>query len=238
VACALVVLGAACQGYSTDLKAPVAIEIISPRVPPGNLEEFDTLRLGVRVLDRAGDSMPGATVRFRALDTTIVVDSVKFFVTGRVLGTGRVIATANNLQSAPLVVTVLRAPDSLGTTGASVDTVLATDTVSAPLSAELFDLRSDTVPHGLNWGALGDTVRFAIISPVFGSLAAATVTLGNDSLTAAVVTSTATPGVAIVKVRRQGAPPQPDSVVVQASARRASGAAVRGSPVQFVVHFQ
>ena len=236
MACALTALGAGCQGYSTDFSTPVAIEIISTRVPPGNVEEFDTLRLGVRVLDRAGDSVPGALVRLLAFDTTIVVDSAAFSVVGRVPGTGRVIALWNNLQSALFVVTVLRAPDSLQTVGATVDTVSGVDTVSAPLAAQLLDTRSGTASQGLNWGTIGDTVRFAIVYPVFGSPGAATATLGNDSLTAAIVTSTATPGTATTVVRRHSKP-QPDSVVVQATAKRANGTAVRGSPVQFVVHF-
>ena len=239
MACALVVLGAACQGYSTDYSAPVAIAIVTSRVPPLRLEEDDTLRVGVLVLDRAGDSVPGAKVRLLSLDPdTVMVDSATFAVTGVRPGTGRVIAESNNLQSTPLIITVLRAPDSLTTVGVTDTTVLATDSVSAPLAAELLDLRSDSVPHGLNWGTIGDTVHFAIVLPAFDSLAVATATLGNDSLAAAVVTSTINAGVATVVVRRRGAPPQPDSVVVQATAKRAVGTIVPGSPVRFVVHFQ
>lgn len=242
MACVLTVLGAGCQGYTTDFKAPVAIEIISPRTPPGNLEEFDTLRLGAVELDRAGDSVPGAAVRLVALDTTIVVDSATFAVTGRpglVLAapvTGRVIALAGNLQSAPFVVTVLRAPDSLGVPpgGTAVDTVPAGDSVSAPLGAELYDLRSTATAQGLNWGAIGDTVRFTIVSPAITDTATATVDFGKDTLAVAAVTAA---GVASVKLHRR-ATPQPDSVVVQATARRAVGPALPGSPVTFVVHFQ
>jgi len=239
VACALTVLGAGCQGYSTDFTAPVAIAIVTTRLPPLYLEEFDTLRLAARVLDRAGDSVPGAAVQLLALDTTITVDSAIFAVVGRTPGPGRVIALSGNLQSAPLSITVVRAPDSLGATSPVVDTVPTADSVSAPLAAELFDLRTDTTARqGLSWSGIGDTVRFAIVYPVFASLAAATVTLGNDSLAAAVTTSLTAPGTASVVVRRQGAPPQPDSVVVQATAHRASGTPVRGSPVQFILRFQ
>ena len=186
--------------------------------------------------------MPGAAVRLLALDTTVVVDSATLAVTGRASlslaspVTGRVIALADNLQSAPFVVTVLRAPDSLAAVGATRDTVPATDSVSAPLSAELFDLRTDGTPHGLNWGAIGDTVRFEIVFPVFADTASTTASFGRDSLAVAAVTSTITPGVATVFVHRRRSP-QPDSVVVQASAHRASGAAVPGSPVRFVVVF-
>jgi hypothetical protein len=59
--------------------------------------------------------------------------------------------------------------------------------------------------------------------------------LGNDSLTQVVTTSG---GLASAIVKRQGPPPQPDSVVVQAGASRANGTAVRGSPITFIVRFQ
>ena len=238
MACALTALGAGCQGYSTDFSTPVAVAIVTTRVPPLRLEDDDTLRVGVIVLDRAGDSVPGAHVRMISLDPdTVAVDSVTFAITGVRPGTGRVIALAGNLQSVPLVITVLRAPDSLGAASPVVDTVPAADSTDT-LSAKLFDLHSDTVPQGLNWGFIGDTVQFAIVYPGFDSLKVATVTLGNDSLAARVVTATGNPGVASVVVRRQGPPPQPDSVVVQATAHRAVGPPLRGSPVQFVVRFQ
>lgn len=238
MACVLTVLGAGCQGYTTDFSTPVAVAIVTTRVPPLRLEEDDTLRVGVLVLDRAGDSVPGAHARMISLDPdTVAVDSTSFAITAVHPGTGRVIALAGNLQSAPLTITVLRAPDSLGATSPVVDTVPAADS-TITLSARLFDLHSDSVPQGLNWGSIGDTVFFAIVYPPFDSLAVATVRLGNDSLAAAVVTGATGPGTASVVVRRKGPPSQPDSVVVQATAHRAKGPALRGSPVQFVVRFQ
>jgi len=244
VACALAALAAGCQGYSTDFTTPVAIEIISPhKNPPGNLEEFDTLRLGAVVLDRGGDTVPGAVVRLVALDSTIVVDSLTRAVTG-LPGlnlaspvTGRVIGLAGTLQSAPFVVTVLRAPDLLGVppSGTTQDTVPAGDSISAPLRAELFDTRSTPgTPQPLNWGVIGDTVRFAILSPAITDTATAPVDFGKDTLAVAAVTAS---GVAAVVLHRRGAS-QPDSVVVQATAHRAVGATpVQGSPLQFVVYF-
>jgi hypothetical protein len=237
VACALIVAGAGCQGYSTDFSTPVAIAIVTTQRPPLKVEEFDTLRVRVRVLDRAGDSVAGRSVRLVSLNPdTLAIDSADLGLVGVRPGTGRVVAISGNLQSAPLSITVVRAPDSLAAIDSTVDTVRTTDTVSAPLTARLLDLRTDTTQAlGIAWG---DTIHFAIVSPVFASLAAATATLGNDSLTAAVVTSTLAPaGTASVVVRRNGSP-QPDSVVVQASANRAVGTPVRGSPVRFVVHFQ
>jgi hypothetical protein len=237
VACALASLGGGCQGYSTDLSAPVAIEIVTTRLPPFRVEEADTFRVRVVVLDRGGDSIVGRPVRLLSLNPdTLAIDSADFGLVGVRPGSGRVVAISGNLQSAPLVVSVVRAPDSLVASDSTVQTVAAGDTASQRLTAQLLDLRTDTTQTlGLAWS---DTIHFAIVSPVFASLAAATAILGNDSLTAAVVTSTLAPlGTASVIVRRKGAP-QPDSVVVQASAKRANGTAVRGSPIRFIVHFQ
>jgi hypothetical protein len=238
VACALVVLGAGCQGYSTDTSAPVAVEIVTTRKPPFSLEEFDTMRVRVVLLDRAGDSIAGTAIRLLSFNPdTLAIDSAIFGLVGVQPGNGRVIAFAGNLQSASLIIPVVRAPDSLVTTDSTTtDTITAADTVSALLTAQLLDLRTDTTQKlGISWG---DTVHFSIISPPFAGPGQPTATLNNDSLSAAVVTSTFAPyGTASVSVRRNGSP-QPDSVVVQASARRANGSAVRGSPIQFVVHFQ
>ena len=235
MACALSVLGAGCQGYSTDFSTPVAIAIVTTQPPPLKVEEFATIHIRVRVLDRAGDSVGGAAVRLLSLNPdTLAIDSATFGLVGVRPGAGRVVAISGSLESTPLLVAVVRAPDALRASDSTVDTVAATDTVSAPLTVQLLDLRTDTTQAlGITWG---DTVHFAITYPAFASLAAATATLGNDSLTAAVVTSTLAPfGSASVRVRRNGTPP--DSVVVQASAKRASGTAVQGSPVRFVVHF-
>ncbi|HYB40726.1 MAG TPA: hypothetical protein VEL75_03090, partial [Candidatus Methylomirabilis sp.] len=147
MACALTVLGAGCQGYSTDFSTPVAIAIVTTRVPPLRLEQDDTLRVGVIVLDRAGDSVPGAKVQLLSLaPDTVAVDSVTFAITGVRPGTGRVIALSGSLQSAPLLITVLDTPDSLKLVSPAVDTVPASDSVSAALTAQILDTHSDTVP--------------------------------------------------------------------------------------------
>ncbi len=192
--------------------------------------------LHVRVLDRAGDSIVGAKVSIVSLNPdTVGVDTTRLAVFGITPGSGSVVAFTGALTSTPLRVTVSRAPDSLAVDSVAVDTVPAGDTVSAPLAALLLDLR--TTP-GTPIGLAYDTVQFAIVLPVFASDSTATAVLGNDSLSAAVVTGTAPLGQAEVVVKRRGPPPQPDSVVVQARAYRANGAEVHGSPLRFVVYFQ
>jgi hypothetical protein len=238
VACALAVLGSGCQGLTTSAGTPVAIEFVLDRSPV-SVEAQDTVIVGVRVLDRAGDTIPGAPVRVVSLnpDTVGVDSALAFGLIGLTPNaTGRVVAIADNLQSDPLSVAVLVRADSLALVGSASDTVAAADSVSDSLAVQLQDRHTDTTQ------VVGLTLRqvtFAIVAPVFDSLGAATATLANDSLTAVVLTGAGPPtGVAIMHVRRRGPPPQPDSVVVEARVRRASGVSVPGSPVRFVVYFQ
>lgn len=227
-----------CQGVTAKANAPVAIEFVTPTVPPVLVEEFDTAVIGVRVRDQSGDTIPGAPIQLVSLDPdTVSVDSALHYgLVGVKAGAGRVIAISGSLQSDPLGVTVTAAADSLALAGAAADTVPSGDSVSAPLTAQLLDYHSTP---GDTLGLQARPVTFAITSPVFASLAAATVTLGNDSLAAVIQTGVGPPtGAASVAVHLTGALPKPDSVVVEASATRANGAVVHGSPVRFVVHFQ
>jgi hypothetical protein len=241
-ACALAALAWGCKGVTADANAPVAIEFLTPQAPPVQLEELDTIVIGVRVRNQSGDTIPGAPIQLVALPTdtfpTVGVDTALHYgLVGLRAGPGRVIAISGSLQSDPLGVSVSAAADSLALVGAAVDTVLAAASVSGPLAVALLDYHSTR----------GDTVRlsspprpvtFTIAYPVFASLAAATVTLGNDSLSSVVLTGSGTPaGAASVVVRPQGAP-RPDSVVVEATAMRANGTVVPGSPARFVVYFQ
>jgi len=213
---------------TADASAPVAIEFVVPQ-GTATVEEYDTLVIGVEVLDQSGDTVPNAPIHLVSLtpDTVGVDSALHYGLLGLMAGPGRVMAVSGDLQSDPLSVSVTAAADSLAAAGATVDTVADSASVSAPLAVALLDFHTsppDTV------SLQGRPVTFAITAPAFDSLGAATVTLGNDSLVATVLT----PG--SVVVRRQGAS-QPDSVVVTASATRANGAVVHGSPVRFVVYF-
>ena len=238
MACALALLASGCTGLVSDFSQPVAIEFVTSQGAALSVEEQDTLVVGVRVRDAAGDTVPGAPVRVVSLTPdTLGVDSARHFgLIGLRAGPGRVIAISGSLQSSPLAVTVQAAADSLVAAGPTVDTVLAGDSVSAPLVVALLDFhttRGDTV------GLASRPVSFALTLPVFDSLPAATATLGNDSLSAVVVTTFGPPaGSASVVARQPGTGSRPDSVVVQASATRANGTTVPGSPVRFVIHFQ
>lgn len=199
-----------------------------------SVEESDTLPLVVRVLDRAGDSVPGAVATLIVLDTAALrVDSAGVGVIGRVPATAaRVVASSGNLRSDPLSIRVLAAADSIGATGSAVLTVAAADSQSGPLATAVLDL---TTTPGEATPLSGRPVRYSIAFPGFADLASATAVFGNDSLAATVLTAAG--GTTSVVVKRRGVA-QPDSAVILASAVRGTGATVPGSPVRFVVRFQ
>jgi len=199
------------------------------------VEVNDTLRLVVRILDRAGDSVPGAPVSLVVIDTaSLGLDSAHNAVFGRAPATSaKVVAVSGSLRSDPLS---LRVPaghaDSLAASGPSALSVGASDSLSGSLTVTVLDLT--TTPGTA--APLGERpVRFAIVHPAYANRDSAKATLRSDSLGQSVTTTAA--GTAATTVKRRGAG-QPDSVVVEASVRRSSGAAIRGSPVRFVVRFQ
>jgi hypothetical protein len=143
------------------------------------------------------------------------------------------VAISGSLRSDPLL---LRVPaghaDSLALAGPSALSVAAADSLSGSLVVAVLDL---TTTPGSAAPLATRPVRFAIVQPVYASRDSAQAVLGNDSLGQSV--STVAAGTAATTVKRRGTG-QPDSVVVEASVRRSSGVALRGSPVRFVVHFQ
>lgn len=196
------------------------------------VEVGDTLRLHARVLDRGGDSIPGAVVTLAVLDTFLTLDSADFAVIGRATTTAaRVVALSGALRSDPFAIRVPAGhADSLALAGPAADTLGTTDSVSAGLAVTVLDL---TTPPDSAAPLADRPVRFVIVAPTFRP-DTSTVGLANDSLGQTV--RTAATGIATTTLhRRRGA--QPDSVVVQATAVRASGAPLRGSPVRFVVRF-
>ena len=206
------------------------------------VEELDTLRPLARALDGRGDSV-ASPIYWASLDTAnlMVLDSTTGVTVGRQPGTGRLQARVGTLPSNPLAVRVLAAADTLfaPVPTRTVDTVTISatvppDSLSDSLTVELADTVSNppsTVPLA------GRPITYAITYPATpGPVTLVTSDTAHALVTVdTVITSSA--GTAAVKVRLL-APPLPDSVVVTASARRATGAAVPGSPVTFVVRFR
>ncbi len=219
-----------------DLNRVIAIEITAP----DSLEELDTLVPHARELDGHGDSV-ATTFVWETLDTAAltVVDSA----TGRTVinhpgQTGRLLARSPDFISNPISVRTLAAADRLFTTRTTADTVTLPDSLSDSLAVEIADtIASASGGDSLTIALAGRPVVFAVTYPA----SAGPVTLVRDDTAHALVTTdtvtSSTDGVAVLRVRLI-AGPAPDSVVVTASARRAVGTPVPGSPVTFVVRFQ
>ena len=104
MAWALVILGSACKGFTEGSDQPVAIEFVGA---PDSLAVNDTAFVPVRVLNRAGDSIPGAPVVLTSLTPdTLGVDTAGQAVIGRLPGPGRLVARSGPLTSNPLLIRV------------------------------------------------------------------------------------------------------------------------------------
>ncbi len=232
----------ACNKFGPgDLSRVIAIEVIAP----DSLEEYDTLTPRARVLDGHGDSV-AATVLWAAGDTApilIVLDSLTGRTVANRLGqTGRLVALSRSygITSNAVSIRTLAAADTLFATGATVHTVaLSADSVSDSLQVEVADtIKSASGGDSLTVPLPGRPVVYSITYPV----SSGPVTLVTNDSTHVLATSdtvtTSSGGIAFVKVRLLSAP-VPDSVVIQAIARRrAVGDTVPGSPATFVVRFR
>lgn len=218
----------------------IAIEIIAP----DSLEELDTLKPRARALDGHFDSV-AATFDWSTLDTAIltVLDST----TGRTVVNhpsttpGTLFARTGSTFSNPLQIRTLAAADTLSPTPTTrvADTVhLSVDSLSDSLAVLIADtIESASGGDSLTVPLAGRPVAYAITYPASaGSVTLVTSDTARTLVTADTVAS-GTAGVASVKVRLI-AGPVPDSVLVTASAHRAVGTAVPGSPVTFVVRFE
>jgi len=235
----VVAAAAGCGAFGPpDLNRVIAIEVIAP----DSLEELVTLVPHARALDGHLDSVP-ATFIWSTLDTAVltVLDST----TGRTVvnhagNSGRLLARTGSMFSNPVVIRALAAADTVYPTPAArvADTVhLSVDSLSDSLAVLIADtiesasgLDSVTVPLA------GRPVTYAITFPTApGPVTLVTSDTARTLVTSDTVASGST-GIASVKLRLI-AGPVPDSVLVTASARRAVGTPVPGSPVTFVVRF-
>jgi hypothetical protein len=85
------------------VSVPVAVQFVQP---PDSMHVGDTVVLHVRVLNRAGDSIPGAPVSLFSLDTLMAVDSARFAVIAKYVGTGHIVARSGSLPSDPLPIPI------------------------------------------------------------------------------------------------------------------------------------
>ena len=227
----LLIATAACSNLSGDSDTPIILEIRAPAgVGGGNppIEIGDTFQLHARALNQAGDSV-AATFIWRTLDTGLVfVEAATGRVSGKTVGTGRIQVTSGSLVSDPVSFSVVPAAESLLIVPPDSARVLATDTASVPLVSQLDTLNPD--------GPLqGRQITYQITS-IFGQ-PGDTASLGGGVMLRVVTTSTLGQPTIPVYVRPIPGLARPDSVFVEISALRPSGAPIPGSGQRFIVRF-
>jgi len=237
----MLVAALACGKFGPgDLSRTIALDVAAP----DSLEEYDSVTPRARLLDGHGDSV-AATIVWSLPDSADTV-ALKLIdaTTGRITVnhtglTGRLLARAGSFVGNPVSIRTLAAADTLFAARPVRDSVsvMATDSLSDSLQVELADtVKSSTGGDSLTVPLGGRPVVYAITySGTGGSVGLVTSDTTRTGVTTDTV-ATASSGIVFVKVRLRG--PLPDSVVVTASARRAVGTPVPGSPVTFVVRFR
>jgi len=231
---------AACHEVDTNPSTVNSVELVrfsSPSVVLG-----DTLRdtLGVVqplqgfAFNVQGDKLPDIPIRFRALDTGVVVDSITGIVVGASLSSGpiRIIADARGLQTQPQTLTVTLRPDTVVTvTTNGIDSVLYAFSDTVLLSPELRLKVSSITDTGLV-AVPSYLVSFAISSPSDTLLAQ----LVGDNGRTSFVDTTSSDGTAGRRIRIR--PPlltsATDSVVVLGTVKY-RGVPLSSSPIRFVL---
>jgi len=226
---------AACGTLDIDLNQPIAIVV----TVPNTVEQQDTLRARATTLTAAGDTVVEPVI-WSSLDTTLlaVLDSMTGKFLGRRPGSTQILARTGTLRSGSLTITINRAADTLYAAGALRDTITVStnDSVSAPLQVILADTVTGATPPTV------PLVNRPVVFTITAAPVGATVTIVPDIVSHAVVAVdtllTDAAGTAAMRVRYLGGGTLPDSVRVTATARRAVGTTVAGSPITFVVRIQ
>ena len=229
---------AACK-VSTDLSRNIAIEVVAR----DSLEELDTLRPRAHVITGHGDSAATPVFWFSPDSAIRVLDSTTgATVVARTGGTGRLVARGGGLVSNPVQIRTLAAADTLFPAGPTVDTtniagLTALDSLSDSLKVTVADTQTTATGSSLVPLA-GRPVVYTLLHPaVAGAVTLVTRDTGR-ALAAVDTAATNGQGIASAKVRLLLADTIPDSVVVVATARRAVGTTLPGSPDTFVVRFR
>jgi hypothetical protein len=227
-AAGLLWLLAACSNLSTTEGGIASLEIAVPS--PAEVEVGQSLQLTAVARGADGEILE-VPVFWRALDTTIAVDSLEGILSGLDGGmTGRVVARAVDLYSATVTFTVLNQADTLIRVGDSTITVVSGQNASPAMTVRV---------EGGDPRAPVDKrrVTFEVVYPVFASPADRTIEFPNGQLAQSFETATTgVPSPPPTLVRRAGQTP-PDTVLVRVSIFRPGGGTVPGSGQNFLLLF-
>jgi hypothetical protein len=243
-------IAAGCTQVSGDAGHVAALQF--DRLPYPSIVAGDSLRdslgtparLRAIAMNGSGAEIADAEVQYIALDTGVTIGTGGFITAQRRSGTVRLIASAGDIQtitSPGTTLTVTRRPDSVFVSGAARDTVdydpigSVTVNTSADLSTKIITRdTSDGVAVTQGWLVSYQAFfRGTAIAPGDTSV----VFLLGDGNQRSGLDTTAATGIASrrIRVRPIGITQSAtDSVVVIATVRH-RGAAVRGSPLRFVI---
>lgn len=249
VLCAALI-AAACTQVNGDAGHVAALQF--DRLPYPSIVAGDSLRdslgaptpLRAIVMNGSGAEIADAEVQYIALDTGVTIGNGGYITAQRRSGTVRLIASAGGIQtitSPGTTLAVTRRPDSVFVSGAARDTVdydpLGSTAVntSADLGVKVVT-RDTTDGVTVTQGWLVSYQAFFRGSAIAAGDTSVAFLLGDGNQRSGLDT-TASTGVASrrIRVRPIGITQSAtDSVVVIASVRH-RGAAVRGSPLRFVI---
>lgn len=240
----------ACTEIGSDPEAPVAIEIDSLPVP--SVVVGDTLRdtlgavltMQARAINVDNEVIPGAPLRFLALDTGIVeVDSVTGTIVGNRVGNANLVASIQGLQSERIRIAVTERPDTvigLDSLQRTMQVSLISGTAASSGPLNVF-VGHDTTINGVDTAVAVPNylVRFKIVYPTDDSVSdtdTTKVVLADDQGRPSTLDTTFTTGIGARQVRISTAVAViPDSVVVEANVGYPDTTSVAGAPVRFVI---
>jgi len=222
-----VALYAACGNITATEEGVVSLVLFVPQ--PAEVEVGQALALRAAALDGDGDTLD-VPIIWRALDTTLVVDSTSGVLTGRTLGeTGRVIARVGELFSPAVTFNVVAPADTLIRIAAETLFVAPEENLSGELTVEL---RGGEPLEPV----AGRKVVFQVVEPVFPDPEDRTVELSGGVLLAAPRT-TATGSPPGLRLQRRDGFASPAEAIVEVSVYRPGGEALPGSGLRFVIVF-
>ena len=227
-AAGLILVLAACSNLSTTEGGVASLVIEVPS--PAEVEVEGTVQLRATARGADGEELE-IPIYWRALDTTLAVDSVEGVLTGIEAGkTGRVVARAIDLYSATVTFTIVGLADTLIRVGDSTVIVPAAANESQPLTVRV-EVGDPPTPVDKR------RVTFEVISPVFASLADRTVEFPNGQLAQSIPTATSGSPSPPAVLRRRAGTTAPDTAIVRVSVYRPGGGTVPGSGQHFLVLF-
>jgi hypothetical protein len=227
-AAALLVAAAvmACSGLDEGEAGVVGIEVWVPG--PDTVEVGESIQLGVRPLDKNGDSV-ATPVTWVSLDPSATIDPVSGVLTGVSEGSARIQATVGALGSSFITFAVVGRADTLVLVG---DSILTSPPGATPLPSFPVQLRNFATDNPVP----GRPVIFTLVSPDPLAGSPSLVFTGIEAFADTVTTGA--DGIATATLRVLGGTTAPDSAIVAVSARRVRGAVVPGSGQRFILRFQ